>query len=224
MGETMTRVENIKRMLSELPVFNFGHPPDKERVDAQKRLKRYRLTDLDIAWLRQDREVRNICRRCGRRFKTGSRHDPDIYPELQNTSVVNLFCYSCSLIRGRESEQLDFEEVRRHYRSFKASERELNKRMRQFHGKQEPPTPCREFTPELKRFAQRLQQHRCAVCRVEFSTLSSKEIHADHCHRTGVPRGVLCRDCNLAAGRVHDDPARCRALADYLENFSLELM
>lgn len=219
----MTRVDNIKRMLSELPWFNFSQPPDKERVEAQKRLKRYQLTDVDTTWLCQDKETRNICRRCGRRFKTGGRYDPYIYPGSKDY-VVNLLCRPCSIIRDRDIERLDFEEVQRHYRSFKASERKIDKRMRQFNGKKYPPIPCRQFTPELKALARCIQHQQCAVCRTEFSKLSSKEIHADHCHRTGVPRGILCRDCNLAAGRVRDDPARCRALADYLENFPLELL
>lgn len=43
-------------------------------------------------------------------------------------------------------------------------------------------------------------------------------LHVDHCHRQGSVRGLLCDDCNRSAGAVGDDPARLRALADYLEN------
>lgn len=39
----------------------------------------------------------------------------------------------------------------------------------------------------------------------------------DHDHATGLVRGILCNDCNLAAGRLADDPVRARKLADYLE-------
>jgi hypothetical protein len=38
----------------------------------------------------------------------------------------------------------------------------------------------------------------------------------DHCHDSNRVRGLLCKDCNLILGWVNDDPARLRALADYL--------
>lgn len=43
------------------------------------------------------------------------------------------------------------------------------------------------------------------------------ELHVDHCHTTRRGRGMLCPPCNKALGLVRDDPARLRALADYLE-------
>lgn len=39
----------------------------------------------------------------------------------------------------------------------------------------------------------------------------------DHDHDDLAVRGILCRSCNLAVGYTDDDPARLRALADYLE-------
>jgi hypothetical protein len=38
----------------------------------------------------------------------------------------------------------------------------------------------------------------------------------DHCHNTGVFRGILCNKCNRGIGLLEDDPARCRAAASYL--------
>lgn len=42
-------------------------------------------------------------------------------------------------------------------------------------------------------------------------------VHVDHCHRTGLVRGVLCYGCNVALGMVKDSPATLRILAKYLE-------
>jgi hypothetical protein len=39
----------------------------------------------------------------------------------------------------------------------------------------------------------------------------------DHCHRTGVVRGLLCSNCNRALGLLGDDPALARSAAAYLE-------
>ncbi len=51
----------------------------------------------------------------------------------------------------------------------------------------------------------------CAICRVDV------DLVGDHCHTTGAPRGILCRNCNLAIGNMADDPERLRAAANYLE-------
>lgn len=59
------------------------------------------------------------------------------------------------------------------------------------------------------------QQGRCAVCGCEPG--DGKRLHVDHDHESGVIRDLLCGPCNHALGHAKDDPARLRALADYLE-------
>lgn len=61
------------------------------------------------------------------------------------------------------------------------------------------------------------QSGRCAACNHPHARLQ-----VDHCHKTGVVRGLLCGACNSAAGRLRDDPARLRKLADYLEAAAAE--
>lgn len=41
-------------------------------------------------------------------------------------------------------------------------------------------------------------------------------LHVDHCHKTGVVRGLLCDHCNFALGFLHDDTARIMGLLEYL--------
>lgn len=52
----------------------------------------------------------------------------------------------------------------------------------------------------------------CAVCLVVFSASPC----VDHCHRTGVIRGLLCNICNLSLGQFTDDPERFMRAAAYL--------
>jgi len=56
------------------------------------------------------------------------------------------------------------------------------------------------------------QADRCAICRADVERLV-----ADHCHKTGKVRGLLCKECNFALGWMRDNPATARAAADYLE-------
>lgn len=63
----------------------------------------------------------------------------------------------------------------------------------------------------------------CAACGGG-ATRSKNPWHVDHCHQTGKVRAILCHGCNTAAGLARDDPARLRALADYLDRFRVELV
>lgn len=57
----------------------------------------------------------------------------------------------------------------------------------------------------------------CAICGSTDPLSHRKNLPVDHCHKTGVTRGVLCNNCNLMLGLVHDDPAILRRAAEYLE-------
>jgi hypothetical protein len=65
------------------------------------------------------------------------------------------------------------------------------------------------------------QNGMCAIpgCGATHSVRAGKTIKlsVDHCHATGVVRGLLCSRCNTSLGQVADDPALLRELAIYLE-------
>jgi hypothetical protein len=58
------------------------------------------------------------------------------------------------------------------------------------------------------------QKWRCKICQ---SRLTGRTCHVDHCHTTGVVRGVLCNTCNPGLGFFRDDPRLLRRAADYIE-------
>lgn len=80
------------------------------------------------------------------------------------------------------------------------------------------------FPQPLLEIALAIQGSTCAICHMPFALLESRHLHADHCHKSHVPRGVLCHKCNTAIGLLGDDPARIRAAADYLEDPPLSLI
>lgn len=55
------------------------------------------------------------------------------------------------------------------------------------------------------------QNGRCAICD------QAETLVIDHCHTTGRVRGLLCRPCNNALGKVNDSPTLLRQLAMYCE-------
>lgn len=59
----------------------------------------------------------------------------------------------------------------------------------------------RGWTLELWETMIKLQGNKCAVCRSAFPD-NYREIHADHCHESMQPRGLLCQPCNLAEGLI----------------------
>ena len=60
------------------------------------------------------------------------------------------------------------------------------------------------------------QEHRCAGCLIHEDELRSA-LAVDHCHQTGKIRGLLCDACNLALGKLNDNPTTLRRLTEYLE-------
>ncbi|MFF4927431.1 endonuclease VII domain-containing protein [Streptomyces griseofuscus] len=62
----------------------------------------------------------------------------------------------------------------------------------------------------------RLQGGVCAICRQS----RSKRLDVDHCHKTGVVRGLCCARCNrqLLAKGLRDNPEIARNAAEYLED------
>lgn len=61
------------------------------------------------------------------------------------------------------------------------------------------------------------QRTTCEICRKAFS--STTDQHIDHCHSTGVIRGVLCSGCNVGLGAFRDNAQALEAAANYLRRF-----
>lgn len=59
------------------------------------------------------------------------------------------------------------------------------------------------------------QEGCCKICK-RHQTEFNKKLHVDHKHETGVVRGLLCHNCNLALGRVNENPKILKAMLEYI--------
>ena len=69
------------------------------------------------------------------------------------------------------------------------------------------------LTPEEYNSLWDKQNGGCVIC-----GSTEKKLCVDHCHNTGVVRGLLCTNCNQGLGQFKDDPGLLRSAATYLES------
>ena len=63
----------------------------------------------------------------------------------------------------------------------------------------------------------RFQFGSCAIC--QRATGTTKRLSVDHCHKTGVVRGLLCTTCNRhVLGHLRDDTDALQRAIDYLQH------
>lgn len=63
------------------------------------------------------------------------------------------------------------------------------------------------------------QNGQCLLC----LTVPTKDLVVDHCHVSGVVRGLLCNRCNLQLGPLEKDPQKTQRILAYLYNLVIEL-
>lgn len=62
------------------------------------------------------------------------------------------------------------------------------------------------------------QDYKCAICQRHEDTFC-RSLAIDHCHSTGLVRGLLCGSCNTAIGRLGDNVEGLKRATAYLEKF-----
>jgi len=74
----------------------------------------------------------------------------------------------------------------------------------------------------LEMFAE--QQGGCKICKTPLSLYPKQNehevAHVDHCHTTGIIRGLLCKTCNSGLGNFKESALLCKLAAQYLEETS----
>jgi hypothetical protein len=81
----------------------------------------------------------------------------------------------------------------------------------------------RTFGITLDQYNSMLEQQRglCAICfhpeKCKSISGGQKALSVDHCHKSGIVRGLLCDRCNRGMGLLRDDPSVLKNAINYLE-------
>lgn len=64
------------------------------------------------------------------------------------------------------------------------------------------------------------QNNQCAICGIHLNVDNSTRAHIDHCHKTGIIRGILCHACNKMLGFARDNVVILEKSIEYLKKVS----
>jgi hypothetical protein len=115
----------------------------------------------------------------------------------RSSGVLRNDCIDCILKRNKE-----------YYLNNKNQITETNKRWTQKNKNKIRDTKLRNkfgITLEEKNQLFDAQGKCCAICKATKNN-KKRDWDVDHCHKTGVVRGLLCSNCNRALGLFQDDP------------------
>lgn len=65
------------------------------------------------------------------------------------------------------------------------------------------------------------QKGKCAIYSSVKQSGKWQRHGVDHCHITGMVRGLLCNECNRGIGLLKDSPELLRSAANYIEHYKL---
>lgn len=113
-------------------------------------------------------------------------------------------CKACKNAQRAERHRKNPEIRRRTNRIYVSSDAWRNERLK------------REYGITLDDYERMLSEQggACAICG---ALPGARRLAVDHCHKTGVVRGLLCTSCNVGIGNLADDPELLRSAIRYLE-------
>lgn len=83
----------------------------------------------------------------------------------------------------------------------------------------------KEFNLSKSQYDLLMSTSNCQICNKEFKPLSidyRNDRNIDHCHETGVVRGVLCNSCNTGLGKLGDNIEGLEKALNYLKSTTYE--
>lgn len=145
-----------------------------------------------------------ICRTCTNIFSVRSNQKRKLHREV----AIEKRCSHCDLIKPAKDFYID-----------KGYEEGLSKRCRLCHRATiHLARRCRQFgiTVEQYVYMAHAQNDVCAICKRIPLDVHPNGFSIDHCHNTGIVRGLLCNHCNTGLGFFEDNPKALAQAIVYL--------
>ena len=122
----------------------------------------------------------------------------DFYRSNCSKTGITSFCKTCASEKGKEWEKKNKE---------KNKQKSRVSSLKRNYG----------LTPQDYKKMLNRQNGLCCICKTNDPGKNKLYFTVDHCHATGVVRGLLCVKCNCALGLLNDNPALFVAAKNYLE-------
>lgn len=128
---------------------------------------------------------------------------------LSTKSVDSYYCTECAKENAKKWQDKNPEKLRENLKKFRDSEKG-QRSARNYRLK-------REFNITIEKYEELLtsQKNVCYICK------NACTIHdnlcVDHCHKTGIVRGLLCVRCNTTLGKVEESTDILKSMISYLE-------
>lgn len=105
----------------------------------------------------------------------------------------------------------------RHPEKAASARKRINKNAREKFIEKHGCTPHRYYAHRTSGYELLFEQGwSCAICKAPIFSMLDRHVHIDHCHTSGLTRGVLCRDCNLMIGFAKDNVVILQNAIEYL--------
>lgn len=164
------------------------------------------------------------CAKCG-----VARPEEDFHRHKPSKSGRRNVCKFCVMAYNKEYVARDKDTVLAKMKAYRQANRpRLLAQMKDYRAKHRSALLLKQrerntgFSEELFNTTLAYQRYACGICARDLTSVKPQTVHADHCHTSGRPRGVLCQSCNTALGKFNDDVALLERAIDYLKNPPVE--
>ena len=132
------------------------------------------------------------------------------YALAKRESGIDWYCRDCRKRVSREHRRNHVEAARARYADWYSN----NKQHKSTYSKKHNLSRYGISTDDYQLVCKK-QKNKCAICKREPN--KNKALGVDHCHKTGVIRGLLCDSCNLSLGGFKDSVEILKSAIAYLE-------